>query len=278
MNSHNKKYLTVFLLIWFVPVCFFPGTLRAEKLSQEYRFNKEFFKAFGNDWADIITSPKGWGKSDFLNLSIIAGGGALFAIFDKDINHTFIENRSNESEDISHFVSNIGHGAFLGSFIASLYASGEIFQNHSLRKTALLSLESWMISGAIVTTMKFLIGRQRPKENEMAFFFKPLSFKSSLHSFPSGHASSVFAVAAVVAGQSDKFYVDLVSYTLASLVAISRVHDSKHWASDVFIGSAIGYFIGKKISELNRDQKSKRVNINFNFSSKSQSLTFSFYF
>jgi membrane-associated phospholipid phosphatase len=36
-------------------------------------------------------------------------------------------------------------------------------------------------------------------------------------------------------------------YAFATGTAWSRVYDNKHWPSDVFIGAALGYAIGKTV-------------------------------
>ena len=70
---------------------------------------------------------------------------------------------------------------------------------------------------------------------------------SSYLSFPSGDASSAFAIASVVASEYDNIVVPALVYTTASLIALERVYNNAHWSSDVFVGSAIGYFTGKAI-------------------------------
>jgi membrane-associated phospholipid phosphatase len=38
-----------------------------------------------------------------------------------------------------------------------------------------------------------------------------------------------------------------VKYGGASLIALSRMYNNKHWASDVLMGAAIGTFAGTKV-------------------------------
>ena len=45
----------------------------------------------------------------------------------------------------------------------------------------------------------------------------------------------------------DLVWVPIVCYSLASLTAIARVVENNHWASDAFIGSAIGFAIGRLV-------------------------------
>ena len=48
-----------------------------------------------------------------------------------------------------------------------------------------------------------------------------------------------------------------LAYGIAALTALSRVNDDFHWASDVFLGSSIGYFTGKAISHFHRDEENR---------------------
>ncbi|UCC38471.1 MAG: phosphatase PAP2 family protein [Candidatus Aminicenantes bacterium] len=280
-NHRREKAWRYRLLIFFLAFSLFvpyQSTLYGATSSKEYKLNKEFLKNFGDDFTQILFSPRNWDKGDILSLSAILGGGILLYATDSDIHDWFEGNRDSRSEDFSKVVSFLGHGACLAGLITALYASGEISDDKSLRKTALLSLESWVTSGVIVLGLKTIVGRARPKTGESSHAFHPFSLRSGFHSFPSGHASSAFAVATTIADQSEKTYIDVLSYSLATLVAISRVHDNQHWPSDVFIGSVIGYVVAKKICSLNRGGDSGKLRIGFHFSQQSQVLSVSFFF
>jgi hypothetical protein len=115
-----------------------------------------------------------------------------------------------------------------------------------------------------------------------AHYYKPFSFVPEYLSLPSGHAASAFAVATVIAHQTESILVDVLAYSLSTLAAVSRVHESEHWASDVFLGAAIGYFVGKKIcsfhSEKDRDLHNKNIQLGFCLSPGVKGLTLSFSF
>jgi membrane-associated phospholipid phosphatase len=139
-------------------------------------------------------------------------------------------------------------------------------------------MESWLTSGAVVLSLKFLIGRARPYTREGSTEFRPFSTGSDHYSFPSGHATSAFAVASVIAGQSDSKFVDILVYSLASMAAVSRVHDRKHWPSDVFIGSVLGYVVGKAICRLNSSRGKNRLDLGLQLSPYRQGITISYNF
>ncbi|NIO49271.1 MAG: phosphatase PAP2 family protein [Candidatus Aminicenantes bacterium] len=277
MNNLPKN-LCVFILLGILFFSPSQNILFAETSSDEDKVNKEFLLNFGNDFVDVLVSPKDWKGKDFLNLSAVIGAGLLLYAVDQDIQQWVQDHRNSSSEDIFRAITHLGNGYVLIGLMTALYVSGEVSDNNSLRKTALLSLESWLTKGIIIRGLKSVVGRARPWTGESSHSFHPFSTKSRFASFPSGHASSAFAVATVIAEQSKKAYIDILAYSLATLVAISRIHIDKHWASDILVGSAIGYFVAKKICALDRNRNSNKVKLSFQLSRQRQalSLTFSF--
>ncbi len=117
------------------------------------------------------------------------------------------------------------------------------------KETFLLGAESVVITAAFVQTLKRSFGRHRPYTGDSHDTWSgPVLFDHGEDlSFPSGDASTAFAIASVVAAEYDNAVVPPVVYTLSSLVALERVHNNAHWSSDVFVGSVIGYFTGKAV-------------------------------
>src|SRR5262245_23354769 len=66
-------------------------------------------------------------------------------------------------------------------------------------------------------------------------------------SFPSGHASSTFATAAVLQ-QYYGWKLGIPAYAAAAYTAASRVTDNKHWASDVTFGAFLGIASGRTVT------------------------------
>lgn len=241
---------------------------------EEHKLDGAFFTRLGKDFTDVMTSPKEWEGKDILKFSAVLGTGLLLYAADEDVFEWIRENRTPDSSDKSHVLSSLGDGVFLAGLIGGFYVVGELTHVNSLRKTALLSLESWAITSVIVLSLKTAVGRARPQSGKSSGTFHPFSTRANYTSFPSGHASSAFAVATTIADQTDNTAVDIAAYGLATLVALSRVHDDKHWVSDAFIGSAIGYFVAKKVASLNRPPKQDTLSLSFNFSRDTQAISF----
>ncbi len=252
--------------------------LRAQEPNNENKLDRSFLARFGRDFRDVIRSPGGWEGRDFFTLAAVSGAGLLFFAFDQDIQDWAQDRRTPGSDKAASFFSFLGNGATLLGISAAIYAVGELGNNVGLRRTALLSLESLATAGALVWTFKFIIGRARPYTGESSRSFHPFALKSSYWSLPSGHAIASFSAATTIAEQTESPLIDVLAYGLATLVAISRVHDNKHWASDVFIGSALGYFIGKKICSLNKRNGQSELKFGFDCAAGRRALTLSIAF
>ncbi len=62
-------------------------------------------------------------------------------------------------------------------------------------------------------------------------------------SFPSGHTTTAFAFASVVAMEHE-WYLGAGAYALASFVAYSRMNDNEHYLHDVAMGATLGTVFG----------------------------------
>ena len=98
------------------------------------------------------------------------------------------------------------------------------------------------------------VGRARPRESDDGLDFSgPSGFNAGKRSFPSGHATVAFSVASTLSHVygDDYPWVSVASYAGATAVALQRVNDNDHFASDVAVGGLIGYFVGKAVVAVN---------------------------
>lgn len=96
------------------------------------------------------------------------------------------------------------------------------------------------LPGLIVTIVKRLIGRARPYSWEKGgtLNFDPFSWSVDFASLPSGHGTTAFATAVAVGALYPRLRIPL--WTLAGIIALSRVAVSAHYPSDVLAGALIG--------------------------------------
>jgi undecaprenyl-diphosphatase len=97
-------------------------------------------------------------------------------------------------------------------------------------------------TGLAVDLLKILIGRARPRHlfADGLMSFAPVSLSSSWWSFPSGHATTVGAVAAVLSLILPR--LSPVWILLALAVAVGRIGATAHFVSDTIAGLWLGAF------------------------------------
>lgn len=109
-----------------------------------------------------------------------------------------------------------------------------------LLKLAIVLFFAILLSGICVQILKHLFGRARPVlfQDLGAFSFQPLAFDMRLNSFPSGHATTMGAIAMVGAMVAPRFSTYVFGF--AAIVGLARILDGAHYASDVIAGLALG--------------------------------------
>jgi membrane-associated phospholipid phosphatase len=173
---------------------------------------------------------------------------------DETIQRAVQRDRTETKDDMADTLSAIGSASTVLIANVSMIGAGWLFREYEegnkLMRTALVSLETQLFVEPIVGVTKFAVGRARPDQGEGAYSFDP--FESFDKSFPSSHAARSFAVAAVFANAYPQ-PIPFLAYTLATLIALSRLHPNEHFASDVFAGAALGFVIGKALSWRHRN-------------------------
>jgi membrane-associated phospholipid phosphatase len=224
-----------------------------------------FVGNIGEDFTYLATSPTRLDKeSALITLGIIGATGILYWQ-DQNIRHYFQDHRTSTLDDLSPIVEKFGvFGADL-AFLALYGGTGYLVENEKMKETALLSLESFAVSGAITVTVKAGVGRARPDVGEGKSSFKPFAFDKLISgdldytSFPSGHASDAFSIASVFADSYDSPWVGITAYGLASLLGLQRIYADRHWASDVLAGAVVGTVVGKSVVYLHKNKKENSV-------------------
>ncbi len=170
------------------------------------------------------------------NIMPLAIGGAatgIGAIFDDEVadwiadpDHSF----GNSFEDGAA-------PAVVGAAVAVLFATGRAVDAPRYRAMTYDWMHAVLVTAGYTTLLKEVVHRERPNgEDDLSFL--------------SGHASNAFALAAV-AERHYGWKAGLPAYTLASLVAVSRLQRNKHYLSDVMAGATLGYIVGRTVVRVN---------------------------
>jgi membrane-associated phospholipid phosphatase len=152
----------------------------------------------------------------------------------------------------------LGDGYYIVPAIGIIGIGGYLFKYPPLVRITIETLETMFLAGLASAVLKIGVGRARPnREDHDPSDFDPFNFfDEGFHSFPSGHALVGGSIAGVLAQEFDCVAVDILAYTLvAGLTAFHRIYNDKHWASDVFFGSALGATIGHSITRNRQERK-----------------------
>lgn len=129
--------------------------------------------------------------------------------------------------------------------------------DHPATDVSLHLAEAVLISTVFNTAIRGTLGRSRPMitdgNDPYDFHFMRGWRDFDYRAFPSVHASSSFAAAAVLTGEASRRapkaapWVGVAAYTLAAMPGLARVYREKHWASDVVMGAFVGTLTGIKV-------------------------------
>jgi len=213
---------------------------------------------FLDDGLTLAKAPFNFSSSDWLKTgAFVLATGFAFAL-DPTVKNSVSSIHSYSIDNATGFGEKYGRSLYAGIFGAGLYLTGEIVKNQEISSTGRMVVESVVYTGLVVGLLKYTIGRARPYENEGPSEFFEHTFTENNISFPSGHTATAFALSTVLSRKIDNTFATIGLYGLAGLTAYQRIYDNKHWFSDVFVGAAIGYFIGTSIA----DSEEKRRNEN----------------
>jgi membrane-associated phospholipid phosphatase len=169
---------------------------------------------------------------------ILAIGGAAAAIahpFDDEVTQAFVD-----SDAAGHiFVAGkwigsvyVQAGTAVGLYVVGRYALPHADGAPKTNKVSHLGfdlLRALIVSQALTQGIKIAVQRGRPT--------------GECCSFPSGHSSAAFATASVLERHLG-YRGAWPTFAVAAYVAMSRLHDNRHFLSDVLFGGALGVASG----------------------------------
>ena len=172
-------------------------------------------------------------------IGVLATTGIAMA-FDKKLLNTIHDPHDSFGRSVSDFGNALGNPLYVAPPLIAAAIIGKAAGNQGIYGVSTRALKSTLMAGVSVFVLKSLIGRERPPVSDDPFKFHPINFHDDTNSFPSGHTTIAFALATSFAREIKGTWDDVLFYTLATTTAYARMHDNKHWASDVVFGAGVG--------------------------------------
>lgn len=129
-----------------------------------------------------------------------------------------------------------------GIFIIPLALLLLLFKNKFM---AFMIIISYAISGIMVQAIKYFYDAPRPAKLLDSLVYHNFVEGVTLHnfnSFPSGHTTSAFALAAVLGFAVKNKNYSILLLLVAAMVGYSRIYLGQHFMEDVLAGSVVGMF------------------------------------
>lgn len=210
-----------------------------------------------DDFKQQALSPTEIRNKGWLTGAMLVGSAYALSFADKPVQKWAVQlrNRNPGIAPWSKTLSDIG-GAYEVVPLAAIATYGFVFKNPKLRTTTALATQAYITTTFWSTLFKSLSGKLRPNSfnpddplNSPRFHgpFTNLPYGGN-SAFPSGHAALAFAAARVYAMEYKNVpAVPVISYSLATLVTLSRITENRHWVSDLFAGALLGYACGTQV-------------------------------
>jgi membrane-associated phospholipid phosphatase len=196
---------------------------------------KNLFVDQKNFWlAPLHMSHKQW---EWAVPLVLAGG--MLVVGDNTIEKHVPTNPTTVSRAVT--ASNAGVAVLAGAG-AGLFLLGHIQKDDQKRETGILSGEAALGAFADVEVFKYAAGRERPFVGT-----SPGRFFVGGDSFPSAHAAVSWAIASVIAHEYPGILTQVLAYGMAGGVSAARFAGQKHFATDLVVASALGWYMGRQV-------------------------------
>ena len=213
-------------------------------------FCGDYWRLLKGDVKHVFSSPTRWQQPQWRSVGwkAIAVVGAM-ALLDKSTRKYFDNHKTATSDRLATNFQPFGR-QYAAYVIGGYLLAGDLFHKPKAKAIAVDGLTTTVIAaGLIVPALKLIAGRSRPRADLGAHDFHPFT---GGYSFPSGHATAAFSVAATIATHYHQLWVKGLSYGIASMVGYARMEKDAHYLSDVTAGAMIGIGVARSVNAFNR--------------------------
>lgn len=170
--------------------------------------------------------------------SILTVGAFLF--LDRDVTEFFYQIKNSDFVYVMKYVTCLGEATLYLAVALVIYFVYRK-KNRNYADKARFFIVTILLSGVAVNLFKGIIGRFRPIEwiKNDTYGFDNFSFlEYTANSFPSGHATTAFAIGISLIFLFPKYRTAFLLFTVT--IALSRVVLYQHYLSDVMAGAVVG--------------------------------------
>jgi membrane-associated phospholipid phosphatase len=196
---------------------------------------KRSLKQTWRDQKELYKTP--FRRSNLKWNALVLGGTGVLLVYDRHI-----ETHIGKTNESAYNIASDATIGGLGAALAGVWVWGLKNDQPHAKELGFIELQALVNTFLIYTPMQLLAARQRPDDgNGRGDFWMHHNINTS---FPGGHTMFTFAMATVLSHEYPQKWVQVLAYTAATLITVTRFMGRDHWSSDMFAGTALGIGIG----------------------------------
>ncbi len=212
-----------------------------------------------SDFHEQLTYPFGLASRNPTRF-VLGSAGILALIVSDRVTYGPVSNPSflpeGSMDETAQALSNIGNAQNAIPLVLGFGAIGLVTGSRREKQTSIMLAEALVTSGVWTNVLKYVSGRERPRELHEPVsdwtgpggVFNDDGTGGGHASFPSGHATGIWAAATVLAHQYPTGgVVPVAVYGFATAVSYSRMVVGAHFLSDIVVGGLIGYGCARQV-------------------------------
>lgn len=209
--------------------------------------------------ADVVAIPSGvpwWEAQDWALFGGAVATTVALSVGQPSLDVQFQSFLQQRILGLGHFTvwNTAGDLAIWGSIAVAtlgLLAYGLTFDDARATETAALMFEAFVVAQVYHQLIKLLSGRAGPNrpEFEGQYFGPAGAVKLWPSGTPSGHMASAYAMLAVLMYTFDQPVLWVGLHLVAVAFGAALIGDGYHWASDVILGAALGFGVGRWVAQ-----------------------------
>lgn len=193
--------------------------------------------------AELPRDREGASSPVMTGVVAVAASLAGAALLDELLRVQLVAPDPDDPSGLARLGNHLGNGRYAVLATAGTYAVSSLAGYPELAEPAGRVLAALAATGLVNGTLKATVGRSRPRLEHGSGTFRPFSLDNGWQSFPSGHTATAFAMATAISMEARRTWVTAATFSGAGLVAWSRSHEDRHWASDVVGGALVGTLV-----------------------------------